>query len=285
MNLLHVSFSSQDIVDLSIKKHEWHIMDYLSKAEQARIRLLGKKREREEQGRFIAEGIKVCKELLNSNFTIQYAVIPDDANDQALTLADKLQVAGIEVCLAGTTAFERMTDAHSPQDIFCIAELPSGHDNLPATFLALEDINDPGNLGTIIRTADWFGMTSIILGGNCADAFGPKALRAAMGSTFRMNIIIKEEFAPFLDVWKQAFPKGDILGLLVQADQSLHEVHQLPENWGIIMGSESHGVTELTAQHITRPLRIDGFGSAESLNVGIATGITLYHCLSLVRKQ
>jgi TrmH family RNA methyltransferase len=260
-------------------------MDYLSKAEQARIRLLGKKRDREEQGRFIAEGIKVCKELLNSNITIQYAVIPDDAKDQVLSLADEMQLAGIEVCLAGTTAFERMTDANSPQGIICIAELPSSRDNVPATFLALEDINDPGNLGTIIRTADWFGMSSIMLGGNCADAFGPKAIRAAMGSTFRMNIIVKEHLAPFLDSWKNAFPKGEILGLLVKGEQSLHEVQYLPENWGIIMGSESHGVSDLTAQYIAKRLRIDGSGSAESLNVGIATGITLYHCLSLVKKQ
>jgi TrmH family RNA methyltransferase len=260
-------------------------MDYLSKAEQARIRLLDKKREREEQGRFIAEGIKVCKELLGSALTIQYAVIPDDANEHALELADEFEQAGIEVCLAGPAAFERMCDAHSPQDMFCIAELPALQDGIPSTFLALENINDPGNLGTIMRTADWFGMQSIILGGNCADPFGPKALRSAMGSTFRMTIHIKDQLSPFLDSWKKAFSDGEILGLLVDGKQSLQDLNALPKHWGMIMGSESHGLSDSTQKHITLPLKIEGIGVAESLNVGIATGISLYHCLTMIKKQ
>ncbi|MEN9827840.1 MAG: hypothetical protein RJA11_456, partial [Bacteroidota bacterium] len=139
-------------------------MEYLSKAEQARIRVLDKKKEREEQGRFIAEGLKICSELLSSSFNIQYAVISDDASSSALSLAEEYEQAGIEVCKAGTTAFSRMSDAINPQDIFAIVEIPESSINIPQTFLALENINDPGNLGTILRSADWFGMKHVILG-------------------------------------------------------------------------------------------------------------------------
>jgi len=260
-------------------------MDYLSKAEQARIRLLGKKRERMEQGRFIAEGMKVCKELLGSSITIQYAVISDDANEQALQLAKEIEEAGIEVCKAGTSAFERMSDAQTPQDIFCIAELPDNDHGLPECFLALEDINDPGNIGTILRTADWFGIHSIILGGTCSDPFGPKALRSAMGSTFRMNIQSTDNLPSILQSWKTKYVEGEILGMIVHGKHSLQDLKELPRNWGIILGSESHGLSKQTSEYVTLPIRIDGSGSAESLNVGIATGISLYHCFTLLKKQ
>lgn len=260
-------------------------MDYLSKVEQARIRLLGKKRERMEQGRFIAEGLKVCKELLGSSITIQYAVISDDANDQALHLAEEFEEAGIEVCKAGTSAFERMCDAQTPQDIFCIAELPNIEHSMPDCFLALEDINDPGNLGTILRTADWFGLHSIILGGTCADPFGPKALRSAMGSTFRLNIQTTEDLPGILQSWKKNYADGEILGMIVHGNHTLQDLNELPKHWGMIVGSESHGLSKHITDLITLPIRIDGLGTAESLNVGIATGISLYHCCTMLKKQ
>lgn len=285
MNLLFVSFSTPYIVLLFFDNFPMIAMDYLSKAEQSRIRALGKKRERDEQGRFLAEGIKVCKELLGSGLTIQYAVISDDADQDSQTLAEEFAEAGIEVCKAGSTAFERMSDAKSPQGIFCIAELPEPNDSMTDTFLALEDINDPGNLGTIIRTADWFGMQNIILGGNCADPFSPKAIRSAMGSTFHVNIHIKHSLADFLSSWKQTFSKGEILGFMVQANQNLEHLQALPPHWGIVMGSESHGISNATSSLITLPVRIDGAGSAESLNVGVATGISLHHCMSISKKQ
>ncbi len=260
-------------------------MEYLSKAEQARIRVLDKKREREDQGRFIAEGLKICTELLSSNFTIQYAVISDNASSSALSLADTYEQAGIEVYKAGTTAFSRMTDAINPQDIFAIADIPESSQIFPPTFLALEDINDPGNLGTILRTADWFGMKHIILGGNCTDPFSPKAIRASMGSIFRVQIYIEQSLSNFLNEWNARFPYGELFGLIVGGIESLKDIQQLPNEWGLIMGSESHGLSPETSSMITKPIRIDGFGSAESLNVGIATGIALHHCMNVQAEQ
>jgi len=223
--------------------------------------------------------------LLGSSSSLQYADISDDANDEAMCLAEEFDESGIEVCKSGTCAFERMTDAQTPQDIFCIAELPESNHTLPDCFLALEDINDPGNLGTILRTADWFGVHSIILGGTCADPFGPKALRSAMGSTFRMNVHITEDLPSILQSWKKHHADGEILGMIVHGNHTLQALKELPKHWGMIMGSESHGLSQQITELITLPIRIDGLGSAESLNVGIATGISLYHCCTMLKKQ
>lgn len=256
-------------------------MDYLPKAEQARIRSLHKKKEREEQGRFIAEGIKICTELLGSKHGIQYVVISDDASSNAMHLAETYNQAGIEVFMAGTTAFSRMSDAMHPQDIFAIVDMPETKSISPTTFLALEDINDPGNLGTILRTADWFGMNHVILGGHSVDPFNPKVVRASMGSIFRVHIQIEESLSEFCNEWRMQCSEGELFGLIVNGKESLNDIRQLPNEWGLIMGSESHGLSTETSRCITKPIRIDGAGSAESLNVGIATGIALHHCMTL----
>lgn len=260
-------------------------MEYLSKAEQARIRTLDKKKEREEQGRFIAEGVKICTELLGSHVHVHYVVISDDASASTLSLAEQYEQAGIEVYKAGTNAFSRMSDATNPQDIFAIVELPEQPNRIPQRFLAMENINDPGNLGTILRTADWFGMKDIILGGNCTDPYGPKAIRASMGSIFRVNIHIQSSLSGFCQEWKSHFPNGELYGLDANGSQSLWELEKLPMEWGLVMGSESHGISPQTSSCITNRIRIDGAHSAESLNVGIATGITLYHCMNLQSGQ
>ena len=260
-------------------------MEYLPKAEQSRIRLLDKKKEREEQGRFIAEGIKICSELLVSTYDIQYAVISDDASTHALSLAEEYIQAGIEVYKAGTTAFARMCDVVNPQGIFAIVDMPENIKKTTTHFLALEDINDPGNLGTILRTADWFGMRHVILGGQSADPFNPKVIRASMGSIFRVEIQVEQSLSNFCEEWKVQFPNGELFGLMVNGKESLNDIQRLPNEWGLIMGSESHGLSSVTSSCITRPIRIDGSGSAESLNVGIATGIALHHCMTLHDKQ
>jgi TrmH family RNA methyltransferase len=260
-------------------------MEYLSKAEQARIRALDKRKVREEQGRCIAEGIKICAELLASNHHIHFVVISDDASQAAVSLAQQFEEAGIEVFGAGSTAFERMSDAQHPQGIFAIVELPESSKESPSRFLALEDVNDPGNIGTIMRTADWFGVKDVVLGGNCADPYSPKTIRASMGSVFRMNIHIAHALPSFLNDWKSENRKGEVYGLIVDCEHTLHEVKQIPSEWGLIMGSESHGLTKETIACITKPVRIDGNGKAESLNVGIASGIALYHCTNIASKQ
>ena len=260
-------------------------MEYLPKTEQAYIRALDKKKEREEQGRFIAEGIKICSELLGSKYEIQYAVLSDDASAHAVSLAEDYIQAGIEVYKAGTTAFARMCDVINPQGILAIVTLPETKKQIPTHFLALEDINDPGNLGTILRTADWFGMKHVILGGHSADPFNPKVIRASMGSIFRVEIQIEQSLSDFCNEWKVQFPNGEVFGMIVNGNESLNDIEQLPDEWGLVMGSESHGLSSATSSCITRPIRIDGAGSAESLNVGIATGIALHHCMTLHKKQ
>ena len=178
-----------------------------------------------------------------------------------------------------------MCDAISPQDIFAIVDLPEPNREFPTNFLSLEDINDPGNLGTIIRTADWFGMKHVILVGHSTDPFNPKVIRASMGSIFRVHIQVEQSLSHFCNEWKARFPHGELFGLMVNGKERLNDIQQLPNEWGLIMGSESHGLSPATSSCMTRPIRIDGQGSAESLNVGIATGIALHHCMTVHKSN
>ena len=261
-------------------------MEFLPKNEQQKVRALSSRQERLQQGRFLAEGKKLCLEALASDMSIEYVVLKEGADEESKLIADSFETTGIEVFQAGTNGFERMTDAVHPQDIFCVIDLPNESNDISFNrFLALDAINDPGNLGTIIRTADWFGINHIVIGGTSADPYNPKTLRASMGSVFRMNFNIEEHLSDFIKTYKNEHPDSSIFGFDVHAEQSLSEIKKLPSSWGLILGSESHGISPNTQKAITDNIRIPGIGKAESLNVGIATGIALYHMCTLADTQ
>ena len=151
-------------------------------------------------------------------------------------------------------------------------------------FLAFDSIADPGNLGTIIRTADWFGIHTFVLGGTSADPYNPKVLRASMGSVFRSNFIITSHLEVYLDALKEKNNSLELYGMTLEEAHSLSSITHSAHQWGLIVGSEAHGISEEVQSCITTKIHIPGHGLAESLNVGIASGIALYH-FSLLTSQ
>lgn len=134
--------------------------------------------------------------------------------------------------------------------------------------LILDGIQDPGNLGTIIRTADWFGIKQIVCSENCAEWWNPKTIQASMGSFLRINGIYTELTSFLSEV------KTPISGTLLNGTSSYQSDWKNAQH--IIMGSEGKGISEEVKPFITKAVTIPGYGEAESLNVGIATGIMLY---------
>jgi TrmH family RNA methyltransferase len=136
--------------------------------------------------------------------------------------------------------------------------------------VALDDVRDPGNLGTIIRTADWYGVTHLLCSPTTTDLYNPKVIASSMGSYTRMRVLYTELREVLSEAQKESLP-------IMMADLEGDSTHTalLPHTGFLVMGSESHGIQQSTREYASHTLTIPRFGKAESLNVSVATGILL----------
>lgn len=225
---------------------------------------------RRQFGLFIAEGPKVVNEVLNSHFTVHSIYATPDwfgRHNVALLPGEKFIITDIEL--------KKISHLKTPNNVLALIEIPEAGplpDPSLQLLLMLDEIKDPGNLGTIIRTADWFGVKHIICSINCVDVYNPKVVQSAMGSVTRVNIhYIK--LASYLSTLDKIIPVyGTVLNgtNIFSTNLSTHGI--------ILTGSESHGISPALLPYITRRISIPNFSesaSAESLNASIATAITL----------
>lgn len=169
---------------------------------------------------------------------------------------------------------ERMSALRTPPGILAVAEIPNRKtpEQWNGWSIALDGINDPGNLGTILRTADWFGIQHVFASDDVVEEFNPKVVQASMGSVFRVplhRVTLPEWLAKQIEQGVEvvaADMKGEPLGQFSFAPQGV-----------LVMGSESHGLSEDIKNPAIRSITIPGRGNAESLNVAVATGIICSH--------
>jgi RNA methyltransferase, TrmH family len=262
-----------------------NIPQLLTESERKHIRALHKKSYRDESGEFIVEGEKLVRELVRSTYPIHQAVVRIGEEERYGSLIEELEQEGVAVYATYQRYFDPLSTAQTPQGIIAIAGYPNSElclqwksasptekQSIDTSFCVLMDtINDPGNLGTMIRTAHWFGCTCIIIGENSADTYNPKVIRATMGSLF---------FCPIVEADLPEFMKEnanvDFFGASVHATSTLESI-QSSRNVGVVIGSESHGISYQVAEHLTTEYTIKGYGSAESLNASVAGGISLYY--------
>ena len=237
------------------------------------IKSLYQKQYREQNGLFVVEGDKMVSELLNSQNDIELVVVRESPSSLAMALLEKLSELAVPIYNAPKHVFDQMCDAKSPQSILAVTNLVESELNLNESFIALNGVSDPGNVGTIIRSADWFGFRQVILDKDCADKFNPKVLRSTMGSIFRVQVIQTDDLFNML---KNNFSQTMLFSADTNADYLLKSF-RTKKNIGLIMGSEAHGISEELETLINKKFRIEGFGNAESLNVAVAAGISMYH--------
>ena len=218
-----------------------------------------------EEQLFIAEGIKIVEEILAS---IPELVVWVVVTDKALPfLHSKLDTSNY--LLAKTDEMERISCLNTPSVALAVVRIPNQKKIADKEkTLLLDGIQDPGNLGTIIRTADWFGINQIVCSENCAEWWNPKTIQASMGSFLRINGLYTELTNFLSDI------KTPISGTLLKGIPSYQSDWKKAQH--IIMGSEGKGISEEVKPFISQAVTISGLGSAESLNVGVATGIMLY---------
>lgn len=233
----------------------------VSKNQLKLIKSLHQKKYRNEHGLFFVEGIKSITALLNSNLRIYkllatQSLISDFSNTEVeeITAADLKKISALQ----------------NPSGALAVFEIPKAQQlNLEGWTIVLDAIRDPGNLGTIVRLCDWFGVKNLVCSKETVDCYNPKVLQATMGSIARVNIIYEdlEVFLPKIDMpIYGAFMKGDV----IYKEEFLKE--------GIlILGNEANGISSTIEALIKKKITIPQFGkkSAESLNVATATAIIL----------
>lgn len=226
-------------------------MDKISNNEIKRIRSLREKKFRDALGLFVVEGEKMVAEAMESGLEVETVLRRDDIGPEAMS---------------------RISSQNSPSPVLAVVRKPAPHFH-PAKglCLGLDSVRDPGNLGTILRIADWFGVECIFASQDCVEVYNPKVVQASMGAIFRKPVIYcdlpekcREFRAAGMHVFGTFLDGSDIYGSALEADGL------------VIMGNEADGISPAVGAECTRRLTIPSFGGgAESLNVSVACGIVL----------
>jgi TrmH family RNA methyltransferase len=250
----------------------------LSKAIVKYIQSLRHKKFREQHHAFIAEGPKVVKDLLVSGEFLCKMICAVDEwfNENEELLSTTRQENKIKI-----TEFElqKISLLHTPNKVVAVfnKKEEKALNVKKIISLMLDDIQDPGNMGTIIRIADWFGIKNIICGINCADAYNPKVVQSSMGSLGRVNFIYTD-LKNFIDNNKDVSVFAATL-----TGKSISTLNKLTEGL-ILIGNESKGISEELLLLANGQITIPKFGDAESLNAAVATGIILSHIVDPLKR-
>lgn len=218
---------------------------------------------RKELGLFVVEGRKIVEELLRSRFTVKALYATEACLDhfpQAETIT-KVQMA-------------QMSGQDTPPGILAVVNIPKAQALSPSPrfILALDGIANPGNMGTIIRTAEWFGIRDIVCSPDCVEVWNPKVIQATMGSIFRANIV-EADLSQFLP--EQQRQGKAIYGALLEGE-NLFEMKDCKDGV-IVIGSESHGIRKEVLPYLSHPITIPRVGASqtESLNASVAAAIIM----------
>ena len=241
------------------------------------IRKLKEKKYRDEFGEFIVEGAKMIEEAINEEAVIKYIVVCDDCkNSNSLTQEQLYDFAKYECVYVNEKIFNLITDVVAPQGILAVIEKPLKEDGKidykADNFLILDNIQDPGNMGTILRTADSLNMKQIIVSKGSADCYNLKVVRSTMGAIFRVKVIEVENLEKTLKELKKH--KINVYATDLKTDKSIYDVDY--KRSAIVIGNESNGVSNNILEQASDRIKIPMLGKTESLNAAVATSIILY---------
>ena len=240
------------------------------------IRKLKEKKYRDQNNEYIIEGLKMVEEAIQEKAVIKNIIICDDCEKTGSIPKDLMyEIAKYNCIYVTKKIFESLTEVVNPQGIIAVVEKENTEANInkdQEIILALDDIQDPGNLGTILRTADSVGLKQILVSKGTADAYNPKVVRSTMGAIFRIKIIECENLENKLKELQKSSYK--ILVTSLQTKQSIYDVKY--NKTVIVIGNEAKGVSENIQKIADKKVKIPMLGKTESLNASVATGIILY---------
>lgn len=233
----------------------------LTKNQSKRILSLKQKKQRLKQGLFIVEGPKVVQEFIDSNYELVeiFSINNNYAHFEGkLTIIDEKEL-------------KKISSLVTPNTVLAVFKIPTPIEiNANGLILALDELNNPGNLGTIIRLCDWFGIKDLVCSTTTVDCYNSKTVQAAMGSHTRVNII-------YLDLELFLDAQSYTMGTFMDAKASIYEM-ELPSSGVVVLGNEANGISDAIASKLNTRLAIPRFGllkQTESLNVANAAAIVL----------
>ena len=252
----------------------------ISKQQLKSYRSLQNKKDRSLQGKFIIEGINLCEAALNSNFSIEILLFSENLKDEKifLQLKDISKKKGVPYTQVPDTEIKKMSDSVSPQGILGIVDIPDRSifdlwELNPEEILILDRINDPGNLGTIFRTASWFGVKSVICSQECADIYNGKVLRSSAGSFFQLPLILHN--MNLFDLLENLIKRKYAIWVSSSSTGKSYLDVDYSRPLALVVGNERFGVQKYVYDFPVNKVCIPRLGKGESLNVGIATSIIL----------
>lgn len=235
------------------------------------IKSLHLKKNRDESNEFIVEGPKMVKEVVSSDMKVKKVIICEEI------FTEPVDVGNNDVEFVSSNVFEYISDTKTPQGIMAIVEKRDNSNiGYVDTMFALDNVQDPGNLGTIIRTLDCAGINNLLLSSGCADEYNPKVIRSTMGAIFRVNVFsdlnLKSELEKLKD---QGY---NIIVTSLEGATNMFE-HKFEGKNIVVIGNESNGVSKEIQELANVRIKIPMLGQTESLNAGVAASLVAYEIM------
>ncbi len=233
---------------------------------------------RKEKGLFAAEGVRLCTDGVISGSKAECFLYTENAAKKYPKEFELVCASAKKAYAVSESVFKKISDTTNPQGFFCVFDILDKNNKLDkisiqGRYAALENIQDPSNLGTILRTAEALGVDGIILSGDCCDVYSPKVIRGSMGAVFRVPIRIEESFTDYIKSLSES-------GIVTYAStpHEAENINNVDFSCGGIMliGNEGNGLRPETIAACTKSVRINMRGRAESLNAAAAAAILMY---------
>ena len=241
------------------------------------IRKLRDKKSRDEFGEFVIEGVKMIEEAVREKAKIKMVVVCEETSQDPIQKDVLYKIAKEKLVYVNSKVFKMLTDVTTPQGILAVVEknIQNEIDFSKDLYLVLDNIQDPGNMGTILRTADSIALTQIIVPKGNADPYNPKVVRSTMGAIFRVNVIEVEDLAKTIKEMKKH--KLQIFATDLATNDTIYDVNY--KKSVIVIGNEGNGVSKEILELADKRIKIPMPGKTESLNAAVATGIILYNAI------
>ena len=240
------------------------------------VRKLKEKKYRDLNNQYIVEGVKMIREAILEDAKIKLIVVcEDNANSGAIDKKFLYEIAKYECIYVSKKVFDLISDVQTPQGMLAVIEKENSEDKIDFTedvIVVLDGIQDPGNLGTILRTIDSVGLKQVIVSKETADSYNPKVVRSTMGAIFRVKVIESNNLLDTLKNMKKH--KYKIMATSLETDNSIYDVDYNKKV--IVIGNEANGVEKEILEYADEKIKIPMLGKTESLNASVATAVILY---------
>jgi TrmH family RNA methyltransferase len=237
--------------------------------------LLGRSKERREAGAFVVEGVRLLEEAVNSNWQVRFVLFDATLSERGRSQAEGLRLRGIDVEEVSTSLMKSLSETENPQGVLAVLSLTNlALPKFPTFILIPDKIRDPGNLGTLLRSAAAAGVELVLIPPETTDVFAPKVVRSGMGAHFKLPICFSS-----WDEIKQIVQLEGLQVLVADMEGKSCWETDLCHSLALIIGSEAEGVSEEARKLATQKISIPMSGMTESLNAGVAGSVLMFEVM------